>query len=353
MKEALADLQRSEKDKFERINRIKSLLAKASALLNADKRPLHALNDVQDKLVAVQKMDSQNAELPVLRSLLIEATTEGAMAAAGSRNFKLANSHIALLNTIAPDLANVTQIKAAIAAEKVRIEDERKQRLQDDYEAVKVLIAEANTAIDKDFLSSPKGESALDKLRMVIKVDPDNADAKKAMGRIVRRYITLASLALNDDKMVTAEKYVSNAEGLYEKYKTTGVSGSAVKGIRSSVNRVIQLTDVTLPLKRLRALNKTIKSQSRPVPEDVKEAYEIFLIVASKEPKHKTVKAAKKLIANAYAELSNSAIKKKDNDSAVSYISRGLKVDPNHRGLKRAKKRMQGEESGFMDFLWN
>lgn len=79
---------------------------------------------------------------------------------------------------------------------------------------VTALLMEAERHLDAGRLSIPKGESAVDRLRDVLALDPGNTRAAERLEYIGRRYATLARSAAADGRFGTASLFMDEARAL-------------------------------------------------------------------------------------------------------------------------------------------
>jgi hypothetical protein len=76
------------------------------------------------------------------------------------------------------------------------------------------LLAKANEDIDALRLSSPEGQNAMEKLKQVLKLQPDNADAARAITSISSKYIDLAAGAMSRQQLTVAKRYIDLAQAI-------------------------------------------------------------------------------------------------------------------------------------------
>ena len=73
-------------------------------------------------------------------------------------------------------------------------------------------LADAKQAIKELRLTTPKGNNAQEHYEAILALDPDNADARAGMQKIVGMYIYFIEKAIADDKMQMARVYLQRAE---------------------------------------------------------------------------------------------------------------------------------------------
>jgi hypothetical protein len=75
-------------------------------------------------------------------------------------------------------------------------------------------LADAEQAIKELRLTTPKGNNAQEHYEAILALDPDNADARTGMQKIVDMYVYFIEKAIADDKAHTAKVYLQRAEVL-------------------------------------------------------------------------------------------------------------------------------------------
>lgn len=79
---------------------------------------------------------------------------------------------------------------------------------------VVALLPEIDEDIRASRLSKPKGNNALHKIAEILQMDPENAEALKALRRVAEKYVSLAQAAQNKGDRATANKYLDQAKKL-------------------------------------------------------------------------------------------------------------------------------------------
>ena len=91
--------------------------------------------------------------------------------------------------------------------EELKREHERQQAIADELE-------KAAEAYKKGQLTLPAGDNALESYRSVLRIDPDNRDARKGIDRIVRYFIRRMDEKLKRGKTASAEASLKKAESI-------------------------------------------------------------------------------------------------------------------------------------------
>ena len=82
------------------------------------------------------------------------------------------------------------------------------------HQPVKSLLADAESYLQQDQLTTPKGSNAVERYRAVLERDPDNQAAQSGLGRVVDRYVALATSAIAGQKFAKAQGYLAKAESI-------------------------------------------------------------------------------------------------------------------------------------------
>jgi protein phosphatase len=77
---------------------------------------------------------------------------------------------------------------------------------------IEELMAAAEDDINNNRLMNPPGNNAFEKYKEILKLDPDNAAAKRGVENIGKKYIELARGKINEGEIKTAEQYLENAQ---------------------------------------------------------------------------------------------------------------------------------------------
>jgi tetratricopeptide (TPR) repeat protein len=127
----------------------------------------------------------------------------------GAGNFTDALATLERLEALDPENAAISTIRGRI---------EGRQRAQKAATAradrIKQLLAAADADIAALRLTSPAGRNALERLREISSLDPDNADAQQRITAIVKRYLKLALQRSRSGDYAAALRFVAKAEGI-------------------------------------------------------------------------------------------------------------------------------------------
>jgi hypothetical protein len=82
------------------------------------------------------------------------------------------------------------------------------QHQQPSLRKIDRLLSLAYRRMDSLRLSLPKGDSAHDYFRQILKIDPDNKAAKAGIRQILRWYVDKAERALKDNQIKQAKRYI-------------------------------------------------------------------------------------------------------------------------------------------------
>jgi|GEM_PF-6026617 len=105
------------------------------------------------------------------------------------------------------------------AEERARLEQERKrlaaeQTIHQQQQRIDELLSRADKALAASRLTSPAGDNAMEYLQAVLKLDADNLQAKRGIGRVVSHYLKLAENAGKQSKWSNANVYINKADAI-------------------------------------------------------------------------------------------------------------------------------------------
>ena len=112
-----------------------------------------------------------------------------------------------------------------------------KQAAQDCHAEVGTLLRSANEDIAANRLSSPAGRNALERYRRVLKLDPDNSQARRGIEQIHDRYIAQATEALRSDDLETARGSLAKARKAQPNSSQVAGLQQDIEGARERVDR--------------------------------------------------------------------------------------------------------------------
>ncbi len=101
-------------------------------------------------------------------------------------------------------------------------------------EAVARLLAEAGNVMQ----SSPSDTRAYGQYQEVLQLDPGNRAALNGIAMVTGRYLDLASAALNQDKLDSAQRYVDRASTLTSRHGLSSAMSQRVTDLQYTLNRI-------------------------------------------------------------------------------------------------------------------
>ena len=111
------------------------------------------------------------------------------------------------------------RLVSQVAEERVKLEQERARLAAEDairrqQARIDELLASADKALSASRLSSPAGDNAMEYLQAVLKLDADNVQARRGIGRVVSHYLKLAENAGEQGKWSNAKVYIDKADAI-------------------------------------------------------------------------------------------------------------------------------------------
>ncbi len=178
-------------------------------------------------------------------------------------------------------------------------------------------------------LTAPPGRNAYDAYQKVLKIDPDNAEARKGIKKVAERYADLAEKELKRGKLDKAMGFVK-----------TGLEVDAANRRLWALREKINLQNEQARQKKIQGLlvkaNERIASLrlTKP-PRD--NALHYFREVQKTDPGNTEARRGIRKIADRYATLAEKEMNRFRYDDARRFIDTGLQVDPRHKKLLMLK----------------
>ena len=111
------------------------------------------------------------------------------------------------------------RLTTQVADERVRLEQERARLSAEDairrqQARIDELLVRTDKALASSRLTSPAGDNAMEYLQAILKLDADNLQARRGIGRVVSRYLKLAENAGEQGKWGNAKVYIDKADAI-------------------------------------------------------------------------------------------------------------------------------------------
>lgn len=215
--------------------------------------------------------------------------------------------------------------------------------LQTEPDPVTGLLEAAGRRLDRGVLIEPKNDSALDLLRRVLELDPDNHQAAAGLERIARHYRQQAErhAAVEEPEQALAQldialKVLPDNRDLMELRTRLEVQRRQAVEARERADAVAAL--LAQAQGQLQRLRLTLP------PGD--NAYETYRQVLDMDPDNPAARLGLARVAASYRQLAESRRNQGDPQGGLVYVERGLEVDPGARELLdlRTTLRVQAAE---------
>ncbi|MEE2733294.1 MAG: protein kinase [Pseudomonadota bacterium] len=200
---------------------------------------------------------------------------------------------------------------------------------------IEALMADANHAMYNNHLMQPMENSAYQLYMNVLERDPDHAAAKAGLGRIVDRYLAIASQHLNEGELDQAETYAARAQLVAARDKVDYEYELKVEDKLVVIRRLKNL-EVSERLERWLA---RLKRKEKLSVVDMDNAYAAYMAVLELNMADEQVKAAQELYANAYYEMGSHYLDDENLETARELIARGLQIKPKDEDLRALEAR--------------
>jgi hypothetical protein len=94
------------------------------------------------------------------------------------------------------------------------------------------LMAGARSALAENRLTTPPGDNAVEKLEAVLKLEPNNSEARTSLTAVGGRYLEMANSAIQNGDVETAQGYIDTAVKLAPAHPALADTRAALAGAR-------------------------------------------------------------------------------------------------------------------------
>lgn len=105
------------------------------------------------------------------------------------------------------------------------------------------LLQQADEALQGASPGVPEVTSAYEKFSKVLSLDPRNKVAREGLGTVAARYLELASRALNQDKLDSAQEYVDRASTIATRHRLGFQVSQRINDLQQVLNRIRNLDE--------------------------------------------------------------------------------------------------------------
>jgi len=205
-------------------------------------------------------------------------------------------------------------------------------------------------------LTTPKGKNAIDIYRSILKGDPDNKMALQGIKRVSEKYRELAEDQTQKGAFDKASSYLEQAVVIHpeseeikkallqaRKLRDQAETGAVKKQqTPHSLNKTVTSSKGKQVEKLLAVAEKQFAASKLMFPSN-DNAYETYITILSIAPKEERVLAGLLRITNHYFELAKKHRTEGRLNQSRRFISRGLKVSPDHKELVAIKSQVDDE----------
>jgi hypothetical protein len=170
------------------------------------------------------------------------------------------------------------------------------------------LLAQAERDVLADRLMSPYGNNAYDRFQGVLKLQPENAQAKSGLQLIILRYVTLAREALKRDKPARAKTLLAAAQRINGQNPLLSELQAAVDETISRQARLKGMdsdNEFILSRRDLNVRSDALKSLLRSLAQRIQQSDESVLIVARNDLEGRWLYQQLRLAATGYRVRGN------------------------------------------------
>jgi tetratricopeptide (TPR) repeat protein len=279
---------------------------------------------VEEDLSAVDADDSNPADRNNATGVQIIASAEAASDAADSEQQEL---QVALLQSQQMEQPETRPVDAA---------------------ELDPVLAQAKDALRRDRLMLPRKNSAYTLFQTVLEQDPQNAEAKQGLDRIVAKYLILSSRQLNEGELGAAQDYADRANLVAGSDAVSAEQKQEAANMLQTLERVRYLDT----MQKLETWISVVKQKQNLTVDDLNKAYESYMSVLNNNYRDPKVNVAHEVYANAFFDLGKRYFKADDLEISRDLIAKGLEINPEHEKLQDLNARWERKKNGdewFMD----
>lgn len=238
------------------------------------------------------------------------ARTDAALA---EQNLDQAEIFLAKAEGLAPANAEVAGVRTRL---------EKARRTTPERKKIELLLATAERDLQRDRLTSPIGNNAVERYRAVLDLDPDNQAARGGLGRVASRYIALANAAVARRKLDKAEGYLAKAEGI-------APANSELVNVRARIENAWATAEEGKKIELLLAAAERDLQQGRLDSPKGKNAVEGYRAVLALDPDNQFARAGLDRVLSRYLALADGALDAQELEKAANYLANaeGIEAD--------------------------
>ena len=327
----------------EKEQRIVTLLRAANKALAEDRLTAPAKDNAYDKFQAILTLDPESRVAMAGITSIAGNFLDQAQREAAGKNYDRARALLAeavQVDSQHPSFEQISQQisqleeqdrkQAMLLAQQERNEAEakllkaRQQAEQQRLAEIKTLLADADSAFD-----AGRGNSALEKYRQVLSLDPANDVALAGLKSVGEQYVALAETALSKGRLSEAEKQLQNAQKLLpNNAKFLSVRKAVIDAAEELARNEDLQQQRQQQLSQLLAAAKADINAGRLSAPAGNNALEKFAQVLSVDGDNKAALAGREKIANSLAADARKAIKSQQFTLAESSLATLLRFFP-------------------------
>ncbi|MCP4701714.1 MAG: hypothetical protein GY862_33375 [Gammaproteobacteria bacterium] len=185
---------------------IQRLLAKAEAAVQDNRLTTPEKKNAYGRYQEVLSLDPENATAKRGIERIVEIYLQRAESALKKQVYRKVQRHLNKAQRIAPKALNVRRMQRKL------------DRHTKSNKAAKLLL-EAGEAFDALRLTTPGHDNAYVRYKKVLKLDPENAEAKRGIKKIVEQYLYLAKPAMRKGNYDKTRTHLDKAEKIFREEK--------------------------------------------------------------------------------------------------------------------------------------
>ncbi|WP_168204297.1 serine/threonine protein kinase [Aliikangiella coralliicola] len=203
----------SESNGVKRTANVEELLQEADTLVQFLPQKLDDIKQALKLLATVNTLQPENKNAQLIYQNIISVSLSEATTLAENNNFEQAGEWIALVEYEQPQHTLLDATKQNIARLKVDFESKVKEREQSQIK-IDELISQGNLALKEERLSSPQDNNAIYYFQQVLKLEPQNQNAKEGLEQVTDTYANLVEAAISENTYSRARTLLARFSSL-------------------------------------------------------------------------------------------------------------------------------------------
>ncbi len=313
--------------------RVRELMQEAQTLLDSDAVTSPPGANALAKYQSVLALDAGNQQAQAGIEQIRKLLWERARLAISTNNFAQAEADLGALSAVEKDVSALNELRADIAAAReqtstaARLARERQMQLDS-------LLNQAKSAVSAGRLSAPPTDNALRSYNAVLRIDPNNAEAKQGLEDVANRLMRQVFADLEEDALDDAAARIDAVSAYYPSHAELAKARERLQLYRQQRARLASTRVDQDELAQRLVEAQDAMDQGNYMAPPGRSAYDLFKAVLRGNPNSE---AARKGLARLSLELSSIAereLAEQQLERAKAHYQDAVQSDPSNPKLE-------------------